>query len=79
MVYQVGRACAVAGYKDLYRELDILPEAYLAKKARESGSLAIYEDIMSRPMQYAGMDDYDRTSATVRSQAQSLSQWRYCS
>ncbi|KAF1822712.1 uncharacterized protein K489DRAFT_401284 [Dissoconium aciculare CBS 342.82] len=35
--YQVARACAVAHYNDLYRELDILPEVHVGEEARESG------------------------------------------
>lgn len=58
MAYQVGRACAVAGYTDLYRELDILPEVHIAEEARESGSVAIFDDIMAQPRKYNVMDDY---------------------
>lgn len=36
MRYQVGRACAVAGYKDLYSELDLLPDVAIAEEARDS-------------------------------------------
>lgn len=32
--YQVGRACAVAGHTDLYRELDLLPDVAIAEEAR---------------------------------------------
>ncbi len=32
MCYQVGRACAVAGYVDLHRELDLLPDASIAEE-----------------------------------------------
>lgn len=35
MRYLVGPACAVAGYVDLYKELDLLPEAHIAEEARE--------------------------------------------
>lgn len=70
MAYHVGRACAVAGYLDLYRELDILPEVHIAEEARECENTAIYEDIMSRPVRYAVVDDYTRTvSETPRSGA----------
>ncbi|KAF2218601.1 hypothetical protein BDZ85DRAFT_170858, partial [Elsinoe ampelina] len=31
MKYQVGRACAVAGYLDLYNELGLLPEVHIAE------------------------------------------------
>lgn len=62
--YQVGRACAVAGYTALYFELDLLPEVSISEEARESGndgSTAIFEHIMSQPTRYAVMDDYTRT------------------
>jgi hypothetical protein len=36
MRYQVGRACAVAGYKDLYSELALLPDVSIAEEARDS-------------------------------------------
>jgi hypothetical protein len=64
MRYQVGRACAAAGYSTLYAELDILPEASIAEEAREStaeGSHAIYESIMAAPVRYSVMDDYTLT------------------
>jgi hypothetical protein len=64
MAYQVGRACAVAGYPDLYRELEILPEVHIAEEAREARDLAIYEDIMSKPVRYAIMDDHNHTTST---------------
>jgi hypothetical protein len=66
--YQVGRACAVAGYTDLYRELDLLPDVAIAEEARDSGEKgrAIFELIMAQPVRYAVMDDY---SLTVRHDA----------
>ncbi len=33
MVYQVARACAVGGYFNLYKELDVLPEVHIAEEA----------------------------------------------
>jgi hypothetical protein len=33
MRYQVGRACAAAGYFDLYKELDLLPDVSIAEEA----------------------------------------------
>ncbi|KAF7122878.1 hypothetical protein CNMCM5793_000988 [Aspergillus hiratsukae] len=36
MRYLVGRACAVAGYVNLFKELDLLPEAHIAEEAREN-------------------------------------------
>lgn len=61
MRYQVARACAVAGYVDLYRELDVLPEVHVAEEARDNGHLAIFDDITAAPVRYAVMNDYDRT------------------
>lgn len=64
MKYQAGRACAAAGYADLYSELDILPDVSTAEEARESknyGSRRIYEAIMSAPRKYKVMDDVNRT------------------
>ncbi|CAJ2504710.1 Uu.00g121040.m01.CDS01 [Anthostomella pinea] len=62
MVYQVGRACAVAGYTQLYtqlyNELDILPDVHIAQEARKCGNLAIFEDIMSWTVRYSIMNDY---------------------
>ncbi|EME44910.1 hypothetical protein DOTSEDRAFT_43352 [Dothistroma septosporum NZE10] len=61
MAYQVGRACAVAGYTELYKELEILPEVHIAEEARDSGSQAIFQSIMAAPVKYKIMDDYGRT------------------
>jgi len=36
MRYQVGRVCAVAGYYQLYQELDLLPGVSIAEEAREN-------------------------------------------
>lgn len=58
MLYQVARACAVAGYVDLYLELDVLPEVHIAEEARECGNLEIYRRIMSAPVRYEVMNDY---------------------
>lgn len=58
MKYAVGRACAVAGYLHLYRELQLLPEVHIAEEARDNGQLAIYNDILSNPVRYSVMDDY---------------------
>jgi hypothetical protein len=38
MKYQVGRTCAIAGYCDVYRSLDLLPEVAIAEEAREIGN-----------------------------------------
>lgn len=61
MRYQVARACAVAGYIDLYRELDVLPEVHVAEEARDNGHIAIFDKIMAAPVRYSIMNDYDRT------------------
>lgn len=68
MRYQVGRACAAAGYADLYAELDVLPDVSIAELARESeadGSRMIYDSIMSAPARFSVMNDYDRTVETI--------------
>jgi len=63
MRYHVGRACAVAGYTELYHELDLLPEVSIAEEARDSGikGEAIFDVIMNSPSRYAVMNDYTRT------------------
>ncbi|KAI9778947.1 MAG: hypothetical protein M1816_003795 [Peltula sp. TS41687] len=61
MKYQVGRACAVAGYLDLYNELGLLPEVHVAGEARDNGNLAIFDAIMAASTKYAVMNDYTRT------------------
>lgn len=62
MRYQVGRACAVAGYSELYRELDLLPDVCIAEEAREAGhdgSRYIFDHIMAMPTRYGVMNDYN--------------------
>lgn len=61
MVSQVGRACAVAGYTQLYMELPILPDVHIAEEARECGNTAIFEKIMSQPVRHSIMNDYKLT------------------
>lgn len=61
MVYQVARACAVAGYTELYLELDILPDTHIAEEARESGHMDIYNNIMAKPARFSILNDYSRT------------------
>ncbi|CAG8117220.1 unnamed protein product [Penicillium salamii] len=68
MLYNAARACAVAGYIDLYKELDPLPEVHVAEDAgyasfhkSNRGSQEIYEHILSQPVKYAIMNDYKRT------------------
>ena len=58
MKYHVGRACAVAGYTTLYRELDLLPEVHIAEEARDNGSHEILGDIMAHRQKFSVMDDY---------------------
>ena len=62
MRYLAGRACAVAGYVGLYKELELLPEIHIAEEARESGSdgsKTIYDIIMASPVRYEAMNDYN--------------------
>lgn len=60
MRYHVGRACAVAGYNELYHELNLLPDVSIAEEARENkeSGQQIFESIMSQPQRYAVMNDY---------------------
>ncbi|CAG8885870.1 unnamed protein product [Penicillium egyptiacum] len=60
MKYLVGRACAVAGYTDLFHELDLLPECHIAEEARESGHMAIYDAIMKATVKYNAMNHHTR-------------------
>ncbi|KAL0937629.1 uncharacterized protein CTRU02_207360 [Colletotrichum truncatum] len=60
MRYHVGRACAVAGYTQLYHELNLLPDVSIAEEARDNNSTAIFESIMGNQVKYAVMDDYRR-------------------
>ena len=68
MLYHVARACAVAGYIDLYKELDPLPEVHVAEEAgyaslqrNSNGSQQIYQHILSQPLKYEIMNDYTCT------------------
>ncbi|KAH8904876.1 hypothetical protein BR93DRAFT_862404, partial [Coniochaeta sp. PMI_546] len=61
MKYHVARACAVAGYTDLYRELDVLPEVHVAEEARDNERDDIFNIIMASPIRYSAMDDYTRS------------------
>ncbi|GAE00241.1 hypothetical protein AOR_1_482114 [Paecilomyces variotii No. 5] len=65
MLYHVARACAVAGYVDLYKELDPLPEVHIAEEAgyasmqnNSNGSQQIYQHILSQPVKFEIMNDY---------------------
>lgn len=57
MKYHVGRVCAVAGYSDLFLELDILPEVHIAEEARDNGSTTIFDAKMINPVKSAVMND----------------------
>ncbi|GKZ32168.1 hypothetical protein AbraIFM66950_001348 [Aspergillus brasiliensis] len=79
MLYHVARACAVAGYADLYMELDPLPEVHIAEEAGyasmqrgSSGSQQIYQHIMSQPVRFEIMNDYTRTVNIAAPQIASL-------
>ncbi|KAF9872428.1 hypothetical protein CkaCkLH20_09925 [Colletotrichum karsti] len=61
MGYHVGRACAVAGYTELYHKLGLLPDVSIAEEARDNNSSDIFEFIMGHDIKYAVMDDYTRT------------------
>lgn len=45
MAYQVGRACAVAGYTQLYSELDLLPNVHIVEEIREHSNPDIYQAV----------------------------------
>ncbi|KAJ4015507.1 hypothetical protein NW752_006967 [Fusarium irregulare] len=67
MRYQVGHACAAAGYYDLYKDLDLLPEVSIAEEARESqteGGKLIYDEIMTCKSRYGIMNDCKREVET---------------
>lgn len=49
MKYQVGRACAVAGYFDLYKVLELLPDVH------------IFEGITNAHVKYSVMNGCERT------------------
>ncbi|KAK2038861.1 hypothetical protein LZ31DRAFT_559243 [Colletotrichum somersetense] len=61
MRYQAGRACAVAGYKKLYDDLDLVPDVSIAEEARDNGHADIFEAIVAQPVRYAVMNDYIRS------------------
>ena len=57
----------MAGYVDLYHELDLLPEVAIAEEARDNeknGSIEIFNDILAAPTRFAVMNDYTRTVDT---------------
>lgn len=58
--YQIGCACAASGYIDLY----LLPEVAIAERALEGDTESDYRTcdmIMSSPVRYAVMDDYEHS------------------
>ncbi|QPH06474.1 hypothetical protein C2857_004976 [Epichloe festucae Fl1] len=62
MRYNVGRACAVAGYAELYHELGLLPDISIAEEARDKSQCpAILEHIQKQPVRWLVMDDYTRS------------------
>lgn len=68
MLYHAALACAVAGYIDLYEELDPIPEVHVAEEAFHAnterdnkGSQEIFKRIRSQQVKSAIMDDYTRT------------------
>ncbi|KAF9047763.1 hypothetical protein BJ165DRAFT_1468064 [Panaeolus papilionaceus] len=74
MVYQIARVCAIAGYTELFLELDrdILPEVNIAEEARNSGNTTIFEWIMAKPVRYKVMDDYFRSITPDKAEPSSL-------
>lgn len=68
LIYHAARACAIAGYVDLYKEFDVLPEVHVAEEAsyaskerKNEGSEAIYRLIISHHVRFAVFNDYNRT------------------
>lgn len=51
----------MAGYYDLYRHLDILPDVHIAEEARECGYMDIFKDIMAKDIRYTVIDNYTRS------------------
>jgi hypothetical protein len=61
--YLVGRVCAIAGYYNLYKELEILPEIHILEEAKLANSTAIVDlikDEASRIGLWRCMDDNTR-------------------
>ncbi|CAI0641360.1 unnamed protein product [Colletotrichum noveboracense] len=61
MRYQVGRACAVAGYDKLYDEIQLLPDVSIAEEAEDNNNTYIRDSITNKSVRYAVMNDYTRT------------------
>ena len=55
--YGVARACAIAGYTDLYRSLNVLPEIHVLHEALEAENCDIVKNILSDGRLYSAMDD----------------------
>lgn len=65
MVYHAARACAMVGYIDLYRGLDVFLEVHVTEKAfhasanrNNRGSEAIRQDITAPAGTYAFINEY---------------------
>ncbi|KAJ5096652.1 hypothetical protein N7456_007373 [Penicillium angulare] len=68
MLYHAARVCGIAGYVELYNELDPLPEVHVAEEAGyasmqkdNGGSRQIYQHILSQPLKFEIMNDYTCT------------------
>ncbi|CZT52287.1 uncharacterized protein RSE6_13586 [Rhynchosporium secalis] len=66
MLYQVGRACAVAGYDTLYAELFLRLDVLIAEEAQESmtggiGTSNIFPQIIKSSVRYSIMNDHNRS------------------
>jgi hypothetical protein len=68
IIYHAARSYSIAGYFDLYSELQVFPEVYIAAEARDAslarknkGSEAIYEQIISKHLKFEIIDNYNRT------------------
>jgi hypothetical protein len=59
IAYQVSRVCAVAGYNDLYCELNLLPEPHIAGEARDNAAIAIYNAFIAHPVKCAVFNDHE--------------------
>ncbi|KAK7421154.1 hypothetical protein QQZ08_010084 [Neonectria magnoliae] len=75
----VGRACAAAGYTELYAELGLLLDISIAEEARKSkrNNRAIFESITRNPVKYEIMDDYTCTFNTQNPEVPGIFEQRY--
>lgn len=78
-LYEAARACAVAGYIDLYKELDPLLEVHVAEETgytsmqkSSNSSEQIYHHLLSQPVKFEIMNNYTRTVNIARRQVASL-------